>query len=262
MENEENKAMVELKELSQQTHQDTKVTPGAQLAFAKNQQIMRIRVNEVPQAITSFPVIFTRNGHNGSWVLSILTGLADIQNTFVKDEQWSAIFQPSAMQTHPLYLMQSASNKDTYSIGINDTNEAVNLHTGQSLFDDKGQPSLYLSRTKAMLEASIQHDLQTQEFIKTVEDLDLLKAIDLHISFASGVGQKLAGLYVLDESKLKQLSGEQLAQLNAKSYLVPMHAMLASLHQINALIRNNNELDPDNKIVKLKMEVAKDFTAL
>lgn len=254
--------MVQLVELFHKTHQHLKVRPSAQIDFAKSQQIMRIRVNEVPQAITNFPVVFTRNGLNGSWVLSILTGLTHIQNTFVKDLQWTAIFKPSAMHTHPFYLMQSATNKNAYSIGIDETSEAFGTHDGQPLFDEKGAPSLYSSRMKALLEASINHDLNTQEFIKTVEALDLLKPIDLHISFASGIGQKLAGLYVLDESKLKQLSGQQLAELNKAEYLVPMHAMLASLHQINALIRNNNDLEPNNKIVKLKMEVAKDSAGL
>jgi hypothetical protein len=78
------------------------------------------------------------------------------------------------------------------------------------------------------------------------------------MTFESQSKQKLAGIYVIDEVKLQQLSGEQLQELNVKGFLAPLYTMLSSLNQFNTLIRSNNELDPDNKIVRLKMEVAKD----
>lgn len=252
--------MTELVALSADKHQDLKVSPTAQVEFAKNQQIMRIRVNEIPQAVTNFPVVFTRNGRDGTWVLSILTGLSNVQNAFVNNGTWTAIFQPSAMQTHPFYLISSASDRKGYTIGIDENSQAFSTIAGQNVFDEKSKPSLYLSKVKAMLESSIQQDIKTADFIQDVAALDALKPIDLHMTFESGTSQKLAGIYVLDEVKLQQLSPEQLGDLNKKGFLVPMHTMLSSLNQMNALIRNNNSVDPNHKIVRLKMEVAKDDT--
>lgn len=258
--------MVELVALSPKSHQHLKIKSSAQVDFASKQQIMRIRVNEIPQAATNFPILFTRNGRDGSWVLAILTGLGELQNTFVNNSQWTAIFQPSAMQTHPLYLIQADNNKDGYTIGIDQESSAFTKDSdagiSHALFDEKGAPSLYLSRIKAKLEASIQHDISTQDFIKKVDELDLFKAIDFNLHFASGNNQKLAGLYVLDEAKLKALTAEQLKELNTIGYLVPMHTMLSSLHQINALIRNNNALNPSQQITQLKMEIAKNDNGL
>lgn len=252
--------MVELVELSNTTHKHFKVAPDSKIAFAGAQQIMRIRVTEVPQAATDFPIVFTRNGRDGSWVLSILTGIGQHTNSFVKNQTWTAIFQPAAMQTHPLYLIRSAKDDNAYTIGIDAQSDAFSNDSGEPLFDQKGAPSLYLSRVKAMLEAGIKADIATHHFTQAAEQLGLLKPIDLNMTYASGSNQKLAGLYVLDEAKLNQLKGAQLEELNKAGYLVPMHAMLISLHQLNSLIRNNNEVDPNNKITQLKMEVAKDNT--
>ena len=254
--------MTELVALSVEKHKNLKVSPNAQIEFAKNQQIMRIRVNEIPQAVTNFPVVFTRNGRDGTWVLSILTGLSSVQNTFIANGNWTAIFQPSAMQTHPFYLINSASESKGYTIGIDEKSQAFNILEGQQVFDEKSKPSLYLSKIKAMLESGIQQDIRTSDFIQNIIALDALKPIDLHMTFESGSNQKLAGIYVLDEVKLQQLGPDKLDYLNQKGFLVPMHTMLSSLNQMNALIRNNNSVDPSNKIVRLKMEVAKDDTLI
>ena len=96
---------------------------------------------------------------------------------------------------------------------------------------------------------------------KPIEQLGLLKPIDLNITYGAGSNQKMAGLYVLDEAKMQQLSGDQLEKLSKAGFLVPMHAMLISLYQMNSLIRRNNVVDPSNKITQLKMEVAKDNAA-
>lgn len=250
--------MPEFVELSNTAHKHLKVDPQSSIKFVEGQQIMRVRVAEVAQAATNFPIVFTRNGRDGSWVLSILTSLTQQHNSFVKNGEWQASFLPSTMQTHPLYLINSGKDENTYTIGIDEHSDAFSVDQGESLFDDKGAPTLYLSRIKARLEADIKRDMETFHFTQKLEQLALLKPIDLNIQLATGGAQKLAGLYVLDEAKLKQLSGEQLAELNGAGYLVPMHAMLISLFQMNTLINRNNAQNPENKVTKLKMEVAKD----
>ena len=61
---------------------------------------------------------------------------------------------------------------------------------------------------------------------------------------------------MLDEDKLKALTAEQLAELNKNGYLVPMHATLVSVFQVNALIRRHNAagLSP---VRQVKLEVSK-----
>lgn len=251
--------MTKLIELSNTTHKHLKVKPSSIIEFASSQQIMRLRITEVTQAAACLPVVFTRNGKDGSWVLSALTSLSEGRNSFVRDGKWQAIFTPSTMKTHPLYLMKSPKDEDTYTIGIDESSSAFSSSSGEALFGDNGAPSLHLSRVKSLLEADIKNGIETHRFAQQVEQLQLLKAVDLNIQFQEGSSQKLAGLYVLDESKLQHLSGDILAELSQLGYLIPMHCMLASLYQLNMLIRKHNEVNPKNIVSKLKLEVAKDL---
>ncbi len=252
--------MLKLVELSNTTHRHLKIRNDIKASFAKAQQIMRLRVSEIPQAATNMPIIYTRSGVDGGWVLSGLCGLVEQQNSFVINSEWKGTYMPLAMQTHPFYLIKSDAENTEYAIGINDTSEDFDTENGEPIFDDKGAPSLLLSRSKAKLEADIKYSMETHQFTQKLDALNLLKAVDLTVQFASSGMQKFQGIYIIDESRLKLLSDEQLLELNQLGYLIPIHAMLISLYQLNSLIRNNNEVDPNNKITQLKMEVAKDNT--
>ncbi|TRY31944.1 SapC family protein [Aliiglaciecola sp. M165] len=252
--------MFELVELTSKAHKNFKVVPQSKTLFAQGQQIMSLKVSEVSQAATNLPVIYTRSGHDGGFVLSALTGLTPEQNLFVQDDTWTATFTPSSMQTHPMYLMKSPKEENAYTIGIDENSTAFSTENGEALFDEKGAATLYLSKVKALLEADIKHSIETHQFTQKLDTLGLLKAIDLNIQFDSGI-QRLNGIYVIDEAKFQQLGGEILAELNQLGYLIPINAMLISLYQLNALIRRYNAISQGNQIKQLKMEVAKDANA-
>ncbi|MFT6776841.1 MAG: hypothetical protein ACJAV1_000753 [Paraglaciecola sp.] len=250
--------MTKLVELSSTLHAQLKVLPDCETAFAETQQIMRLRVSETSKAATNFPVFFTRNSHDGNWVLSALTSFESNQCLFVKQGKWLATYQPTVLQTYPLFLMQSPKNIESYTIGVFEQSSAFSEHSGEDLFDDKGKASLYLSRIKTLLEADIKNDIQTYQFGKKLEQLGLLKAIDLLVHHEDGSVQTLSGLNTIDEDKLQALSAEQLHELNQQGYLVQIHAMLISIYQLNLLIRKHNEIQDSNKIAQLKVEIAKE----
>jgi hypothetical protein len=250
--------MTKLVELSSSQHAQLKVLPDCGAKFAETQQIMRLRVSETGNAAANFPIFFTRNGHDGSWVLSALTSFESNQCLFVNQGKWSATYQPTVLQTYPLFLMQSPKDAESYTIGVFEQSSAFSKESGEDLFDDKGKASLYLSRIKTLLEADIKNDIQTYQFGKKLEQLDLLKAIDLLVHHQDGSVQTLSGLHTIDEDKLQALSAEQLHELNIQGYLVQIHAMLISIYQLNLLIRKHNEINDSNKIAQLKIEIARE----
>lgn len=88
--------------------------------------------------------------------------------------------------------------------------------------------------------------------------MGLFKPIDMNIRFLSGEIQKLKGLHTIDEDKFQSLSLEDLDKLRKEGYLMPIHAMLVSIMQVNKLINLSNEVVDRAQIVEVKMEVAKD----
>lgn len=253
--------MSTLVELSNTQHNDLKLKVQFLAEFASTQQIMRLRAVEVGKAVTSFPVFFTRDSYDGSWVLSALCSFERAHNLFVEKNQWSAIYQPTILQTYPFFLMQSPREARGYTTGIDENSDAFSREAGLAVFEQSGAASLHLSKSKALLEADIKHDFDTVKFANQVEELGLCKAIDLVVCFADGATQTLSGLYTIDEDKLQELSASMLSELNKNGHLLAIHSILLSIYQLNLLLRKHNQQHNVKKISQLKIEVAKNRVA-
>jgi hypothetical protein len=253
--------MSELVELSSTQHQGLKVRVNCGVEVAATQQIVKLRVNEVGRAAGNFPIFFTRSAQDGALVLSALTSFESQQNMFVKDGQWQSTYQPSAIKTFPFFLMRSKSDAKSYTIGIDEKNQVFSREHGELLFEENGKASMQLSRAKVLLEADIQNDIHTFQFGKELEQMGLLKSIDLVVQYQDGTNQSITGLITLDEDKINALSAEQLHGLNQQGYLVQIHALLISIYQLNSIIQKQNSHIDLPKVAQLKIEVAKDRAA-
>ena len=88
----------------------------------------------------------------------------------------------------------------------------------------------------------------------------MCKPLDMNVQLLDGNSKNIRGLHTIDEERLKSLSSQELDSLHKQGYLMPIHAMLISLLQVNRLITINNEDVERARIVEVKMEVAKDAT--
>jgi hypothetical protein len=253
--------MSELVELSSTQHQGLKVRVNCGVEVAATQQIVKLRVNEVGRAAGNFPIFFTRSAQDGALVLSALTSFESQQNMFVKDGQWQSTYQPTAIKTFPFFLMRSKSDAKSYTIGIDEKNQVFSKEHGELLFEGNGKASMHLSRAKVLLEADIQNDIHTFQFGKELEQMGLLKSIDLVVQYQDGTNQSITGLITIDEDKINTLSAEQLHGLNQQGYLVQIHALLISIYQLNSIIQKQNSRIDLPKVAQLKIEVAKDRAA-
>ena len=253
--------MSELVELSSTQHQGLKVRVNCGVEVAATQQIVKLRVNEVGRAAGNFPIFFTRSAQDGALVLSALTSFESQQNMFVKDGQWQSTYQPTAIKTFPFFLMRSKSDEKNYTIGIDEKNQVFSKEHGELLFEGNGKASMHLSRAKVLLEADIQNDIHTFQFGKELEQMGLLKSIDLVVQYQDGTNQSITGLITIDEDKINALSAEQLHGLNQQGYLVQIHALLISIYQLNSIIQKQNSHIDLPKVAQLKIEVAKDRAA-
>ncbi|WP_077341719.1 SapC family protein [Pseudocolwellia agarivorans] len=247
--------MAELIELSSKQHANLKVNIHAEADFASNQHVMNLRVSEVGMSVSSFPVFFTRNPQNGEWGISAVTSFEAGKNLFVESQQWTATYKPNGMQTYPLYLMRSPKNDNSYTIGIDESNPVFSIEEGEQFFDLDGKATPYLHQKTKLLEADIKNDMQTYEFTKHIDSLNLFKAIDLLVSYENGTVQTLKGLHTIDEDKLQALTAEQLFELNRKGYLSPIHAMLLSIYQLNLLVNKNNANTDFLPVKNIKLEI-------
>lgn len=250
--------MTELTKIDDITHRNLKVDTGCSINLAKTSHVLNLNVTEIGKAISSFPVFLTKNTHTGSWALSALTSFKQGHSLFVENGQWTATYQPTNVQTYPFYLVQSEGDPEKFSVGFDASNPAFSESAGEPLFGEDGKPSELLQKISAILEADIQHGTQTYQFARRLEELGVIKAINIIVTYSDGTTQTLQGLHTLDEDKLKLIDAEPLVELNKNGYLTVMHAMLTSIYQLNSLIKRQSTRDDVDDISQIKLEVARD----
>jgi hypothetical protein len=250
--------MARLTELSSKTHKSLNIVNNAAVRFAAKQHVMALQATEIPQAATCFPVFISRNSTNGQLSISALTSFIPNRNVYVRNDIWEPVFKPSRIQTHPLYLMQSPEDEKRFTIGFDTESGEVSSEAGTPLFTEEGKASESLMEITRLLHNELKLIGQSFTFLKTIEELQLLKAVDMPVQFESGQVDVIQGFYTIDEDRLQTLSTEQFETLRKSGYLMPIHALLISMLQVNALINRHNTLSDVPKINGVKIETRKD----
>lgn len=251
-----------MSELSNTQHQAIKINPNAGVEYAKTQHLVNLRANEVAKSACDLPIFLARNAHNGSHTISGLTSFSAGQSLFVSNNQWQALYTPVCMQTQPLYLLTREANSSDYFIAIDEQSSAVNTQQGESLFDAKGNPSLYLTAQQKLLESDLKNDYQTYQFTQEIARLGLIKNIDIVLQFEQGEAQTIQGLSTVDEDKLQTLDSDTIANLHKQGYLSVINSMLISLFQLNALVKRHNQHPELMPLKQIKLELSRDAHAL
>lgn len=242
-----------LTELSATAHADLKIDPICAIKVAKTQHMINLKVSEVAMAVSSFPVFLTRAPETADWNLSAINSYEMSDNLFVEGDKWIGTHLPIGMKTFPFFLMRSPKDEKTFTIGINEESNSFSKEEGEALFDD-GKASVRLSQATAQLELEIKHEVHTAQFAKKIDELGLIRAIDLQVHYHNGLVNTLKGLHTIDEAKLYELELETLAELRKEGYLMPLYSMISSIYQFNSLIRLHNIKKPDSTIAQVKFE--------
>lgn len=250
--------MPELVQLDPVKHGDLQVRKNASVEQAAKQHILNIRAAEIGKAVCSFPVFFVRNNVSGGYVLSSICSFEPEMNLFVEDGQWLADYFPTGLQTFPLVLMADPADEKQATVGIDPENPAFCKEDGIALFEDDDKASVYLSTVTNLLESDIQNDINSFHFVKKIEELGLMRPVNLQVNYHDDSVNTIQGLHTINEERLRALTPEQLESFNQNGYLVSMYAMLTSTFQLNALIKRHNQKGTHKPIKSIKLETAKD----
>jgi len=261
MAEQETQAAVSLVELSSKDHAALKMDPLSALKVAEKQHIINLKVSEVGMAISSFPVFMSRVGDNSDWTISAINSFELGSSLFVENNVWTGTHLPISMQTYPFFLMRKDEDEKNFTIGINEQSEAFSDEEGEFLFDENGKASIRLSQATAQLEVEIQNDIHTYQFTNKLNELGLIKPIDLLVQYQDGKVNTLQGLNTINEEALIALSTEQFEELRKAGYLAPIYSMLTSIFQFNNLIQRHNKRYPENLVAQVKLEAPKDQSA-
>lgn len=253
--------MARLTALTSSAHGALKLKADSGAIYAHRSHMLPLRVTEVAQATVDFPVMIGRMS-NGAMSLSALTSFEPGKNLFVSEGRWTSSFQPMAMKTYPLFLMKAGEGNDDPVLGIDAESIALSDTDGQALFDKKGKPSLNTKQIKAQLLEDSKNMVHTFQFFDALESFNLIRSVDVAVSYANEQTNRIRGLSMIHEDNLQSLNSERLTELRDRGYLAPIYAMLFSVFQLNALIRRNNQTEGAVPIKTINLEVSKDDRAV
>lgn len=223
--------------LHNQLHQSLRIDTQRIEALGAEQNMVPVVVSEFLKLVVHYPIVFTKNAETGAFACVALLGFAPGENLFWNNNQWQSIYTPLQIMRQPFFVGEDQGK----SIICIDTKSACLSSSGETIFDSQGQETAYLQQVKTRLAELINGETQTQQFCKTLLELNLLMPLALDIHFANNQQQRVQGLYTINEETLAQLSARQLAELQQQGYVKLIYTMIASLGQIYALIQKKNE---------------------
>ncbi|QEY14102.1 SapC family protein [Cellvibrio sp. KY-YJ-3] len=247
--------MTQLVELDPNIHGDLKLSCAAPILFAQAQHLMGVRVTEIDKAVSSFPVFFVRSAQTGTLSLTALTSFRAGENLFIENQKWRATYTPVEMKIYPFSLVPSANAEKGYALAADLNSLALQTESGEPLYEANKTESLYLSKIKATLEAEIKNEALTRQFLQEIDRLGLISPIVIELHFEGGAVEIINGLCTVAEEKLNSLADDLLMALNKKGYLLPLHAALISLFQVNDLINRFNRKCQGLKIENINLKL-------
>jgi len=244
--------MAKVVALSSVQHKDLKVTPNCVVKAVQDQHIVNIRVSEISKASTCMPIFLNKFEESGDWSISTITSLELHKNLFVVDDKWSVNYVPNSMKAYPFFLV-NAQQEGEFTIAIDEESDAFNEKEGVDIFDEEGNSSEAMESVIKLLEGDIGGRAQTQKFIETLEEFDLIDALTMRVQYVDGQVQTLTGLNSVDERKLQAMDDETFVKLRNTGFLAPIYALILSVFQLNELMKRHNERPGVRQIAQVSM---------
>lgn len=228
--------MNRLTALDSAAHRHIRVDQDQVLAQAAQLNMLPVVLSEFLKLCVQYPIVLTKSGATGQFTCIALFGFENHENLFWRQNRWDAIYVPLQVTRQPFFL------GDRRLVCIDTENAAVRQAHGEAIFDEHGAETAYLQSVKQMLATLLAGEEQTDQFVRKLLALDLVRPMRLEIEFVDHRKQRVEGLYTVDEERLKALGGDEIAELHALEYLGPIYTMVASLGHIYSLVQRKNEL--------------------
>ncbi|MBM9613965.1 SapC family protein [Desulfobulbus rhabdoformis] len=220
--------------LQSQKHVNTKIKNIQGFAFAQDFHLASVMVHEFVRAASLYPIVFIEDTAQDQFKPIVLLGLEAKQNLFVDAEgKWQASYIPAIIRRYPFALVKG-ENQEQLTVCIDEESEIISEDEGVPLFHEDGSTTDALENVKRYLSELHQMEVITTEFCKFMSENNMFAPLNMRVRQSDQV-QNIAGCYVINEERLKNLSDERFLELRKKGFLPAVYAHLVSLSQIERL---------------------------
>ncbi len=224
------------------THKDLRVITERSARYGDNIACSTVFPIELRQVQAQYPIVLRKNADSGRFEPIALFGLNSQENLFLDEGGWDASYIPLSVERQPFLIgvNPNPGAESELSVHIDMDSPRVSQTEGEPVFLQYGGDSPFLQRITSVLLAIHEGHEQNRGLTDALAGLELLEPFTLDIQLQDGSKHKLAGLYTINEDRLRSLDGEAVADLHRAGYLEAVYMILASLPNFKRLIERKN----------------------
>lgn len=227
--------------LRPEAHKGLKISQNGSLEHIKQSHVTSVLATEYIRTSTDYPIVFVKDQESGDFNSVVMWGTKTGENLFVKNGEWIGGFVPASSRCFPFAMQLSPDESDRLFIGLFEDAVAVNKEEGELIFNDDGSETEWMKATKGFLVNVFEQGQITKSLLKGLDSLGLLvpQSISMQIP-GQEEKRSIDGFYIVDREKLEALSDEEFLKLRKSKILEVIYAHLASLSNIEKLVKQKN----------------------
>jgi hypothetical protein len=180
-----------------------------------------------------YPIVFAAGP---SPIPASVVGLKNDTNLFLDDQgRWmNGAYLPAYVRRYPFILMDDPVQKQ-FVLCIDETSDMLAEQGEYPLFEGE-QPSAFTKSAMEFCAALRQQGDATDEFVKALQEYDLLMPNDAQIDLRDGTKLQLSGFLVINPQKFDALPDNVYLQWRKKGWIGLIYAQLLSSHRWQNLV--------------------------
>ncbi len=220
--------------LNKNDHQNKKIRGEEHnFSFASNTNSVILAGVEFSEAAKEYPIVFAQAG--AGIIPVALLGLRNEENLFVdEDGTWDARYVPAFVRRYP-FVLADTGQEGQRVVCIDEDYAGFNDEEGEALFEND-EPTELLSQAMNFLEEYQRQYIRTEQFVRRLQENDLLMALNARGDLTDGQQFGLTGLLAVDERKILQLPDDKALELFRSGELSWIYCHLMSLGCMGRMI--------------------------
>jgi len=223
-------------------HKNLKVDTRPEANSTVNRAL--VYATEISELHKEFPLVFYKQP-DGQTQLHAILGLEKDENLFIGENGWTTRFVPALLARGPFSLGYKKSEKENNEqqdpvICIDLQDPRVNSNHGEDIFLQFGGESPYLNYVKKALQTIDSGMYFDKTLFSLVEVMDLLEPVSINIKLSNVEEVNFSNYYTINQEKLTNLAGAELAKLSQSGVLSLLYFILSSMGNFQTLLELKN----------------------
>jgi hypothetical protein len=218
-------------------HRHLRLGTFSDFSVTRQMHAVYVAATEFPLAALDFTIVFVNTGESPNIVMSpiVLLGLTPNENLYLDGKRWDARYIPAFIRRYPFF---SAHVRGTQQVGVMIDTAWSGLSTteGEPLFEADDKPAPALERAVEFLKMFEVEAQRTRQFCQRLQDLALLRPMQVDATLPSGQHMAIDGFMTVDEEKLQALPEATVVELHRNGMLGLLHLHIASLANMRHLV--------------------------